>query len=152
MKNGGLLNRIFNVDRGNEENEDDTSSREVFYWIVQGRGSPFHFFLSFPFAKTFLRSSKRQGKRERERESYYLRIFLWTPRVEEGGRVGGVGMDFRRLGVGYIVLSSYGNEIELERFCFYGCNLERLRVNGIDFTKRSPGIRDTRALSQDLRK
>lgn len=55
-------------------------------------------------------------------------------------------MDFRRLGgAAYVVLSSYGNEIELERFCFYGCNL--LRVNGIDFTKRSPGIRDTRALS-----
>lgn len=117
----------------------------------RGGGSPFHFFLSFPFAKTFLRSSKRQGKRERERVIIF-ESFCGRLQMEEGGRVGGVGMDFRRLGVGYIVLSSYGNEIELERFCFYGCNLERLRVNGIDFTKRSPGIRDTRALSQDLRK
>lgn len=40
--------------------------------------------------------------------------------------MGGVGMDFRRLGgAAYVVLSSYGNEIELERFCFYGCNLSR---------------------------
>lgn len=94
MKNGGLLNRIFNVDRGNEENEDDTSSREVFYWIVQGRGSPFHFFLSFPFAKTFLRSSKRQGKRERERELLSSNLFVDASKWRKEDELGELGWIF----------------------------------------------------------
>lgn len=116
------------------------------------RGGGVHSTFSFLFLSRKLSYDLRKD-RERERERVIIfESFCGRLQMEEGGRVGGVGMDFRRLGVGYIVLSSYGNEIELERFCFYGCNLERLRVNGIDFTKRSPGIRDTRALSQDLRK
>lgn len=126
--------------------------REKFSTGSSGGGESIPLFPFFSFRENFLTIFEKTGK-ERERERVIIfESFCGRLQMEEGGRVGGVGMDFRRLGVGYIVLSSYGNEIELERFCFYGCNLERLRVNGIDFTKRSPGIRDTRALSQDLRK
>lgn len=128
--------------------------REKFSTGSSRGGGGVHSTFSFLFLSRKLSYDLRKDReRERERERVIIfESFCGRLQMEEGGRVGGVGMDFRRLGVGYIVLSSYGNEIELERFCFYGCNLERLRVNGIDFTKRSPGIRDTRALSQDLRK
>lgn len=118
MKNGGLLNRIFNVDRGNEENEDDRYFLERSFLLDRPGGGGLHFFL-FSFHGKSLTIFE-----ERERERGRLSRNLFADGIRP--RMGGVGMDFRRLGgAAYVVLSSYGNEIELERFCFYGCNLLR---------------------------
>lgn len=71
MKNGGLLNRIFNVDRGNEENEDDRYFLERSFLLDRSGGGGLHFFL-FSFHGKSLTIFE---EKEREREGDYLGIF-----------------------------------------------------------------------------
>lgn len=97
-----------------EENEDDTSSRKVFSLSLSLRLIQWdsHFFL-FSFHGNSLTTIFEETETERE-------LLCWNLFVDgmEGGRAG-----FSPVRSG--VLSSYGNEIELETFCFYGCNLDR---------------------------
>lgn len=93
MKNGGLLNRIFNVDRGNEENEDDTSSREVFYWIVQGGRESIPLFPFFSFRENFLTIFEKTGK-ERERELLSSNLFVDASKWRKEDELGELGWIF----------------------------------------------------------
>lgn len=70
MKNGGLLNRIFNVDRGNEENEDDRYFLERSFLLDRPGGGELHFFLFSFHGKSLTIFEEREREREIISESF----------------------------------------------------------------------------------
>lgn len=67
MKNGGLLNRIFNVDRGNE---DDRYFLERSFLLDRPGGGGLHFFLFSFHGKSLTIFEEREREREIISESF----------------------------------------------------------------------------------